>query len=64
MAAVDDVDELRPDVWCHEGEGTDVCLMDQDRSRFDLLYCEFCVESPDHIYVWRDAVDDLPLGKP
>ena len=63
MAAQSQVDGDHVDVWCHEGSGTDLCLMDHGREREDG-YSEFCHCCPDHIDVWRDAIDDLPLGKP
>jgi hypothetical protein len=42
------------DVWCHEGAGTDYCLMSHQRDRTDV-YSEFCT---DHIYAVRDQTDD------
>lgn len=45
-------------VWCHEGSGTDYCLMSYERDRADD-YTEFCSDTPSHIYEVRTAADGL-----
>ncbi len=61
--ALTQVDGSHPnDIWCHEGNGTDYCLMSYQRDRTDA-YSEFCYNSdpnsPIHIMDVRDASDSL-----
>ena len=56
--ALTDVDDDHPNVSCHEGSGTDKCVMDQDADRTDD-YSQFCYDNPNHLMDIRDAADDL-----
>jgi hypothetical protein len=51
-------DGSHPNVWCHEGNGTDYCVMDYDRDREDA-YSEFCYDNPNHIDEVRDTADGI-----
>jgi len=53
------VDNNHPaNVWCHQGSGTDYCLMSYQRTRTDS-YSEFCKDSPDHVVEVRSVLDGL-----
>lgn len=45
-------------VWCHEGNGTDYCLMSYQRDRTDGV-TEFCHSAPNHLDEVRDENDSL-----
>jgi len=45
-------------VWCHEGSGTDYCLMSFDCNITDS-YSEFCYNGPNHLMDIRGAGDGL-----
>jgi hypothetical protein len=53
------VDKNHPDVQCHEGNGTDHCVMDSERRDHEDGYTEFCYDPPNHIDEVRDATDGL-----
>ena len=53
------VDNNHPaNVWCHEGNGTDYCLMSYQRDRTDEN-SEFCHDNPNHVDGVRDTADGL-----